>query len=74
MEFVHEPAVSHESCSYPADDCLDEAAAENIDEPPPLEEVAFSGSSENDLVTWTVVFLLQLQVTHAIPDKAMNSI
>jgi len=75
MKFAKKAAVLPESCGYSADDCFDdEAADKSIDEPPPLEDVAFPCSSEHGLVTWTVVFLLQLQMTHALPDKAVNSI
>lgn len=51
MEFAQEPSVLRELCGCPANDCFDEAADESIDEPPPLEDVAFPGSSEDGLVT-----------------------
>ena len=39
-----------------------------------VEDIEMCGLSENSLVTWTVVFLLQLQISHGISDKAVNSI
>ena len=73
MDFVQEPGIPFELPNYSSSETFCEPAVEDNEEPP-LEDVTFPGSSEDSLVTWTLVFLLQLQVAHSIPDKAINSI
>ena len=37
-----------------------------------VDDIEMFGLSENSSVTWTVVFLLQLQISHGISNKAVT--
>ena len=78
MIFVHDepeivgeksypPSNVSEPCNYTTDKENDEPLIEDM-------ESSESCESENGLAIWTIVFLLQLQVTHGISDKAINSV